>query len=93
MIANRTLANAEQCYADAGVAPVRPRSPGELADAIHAGRPSVCEDFTWATDAAGIDCIVEVTGAVEFGAQVILRAIEHGRHVARHETLEAVLLA
>ncbi|HEX6088836.1 MAG TPA: Gfo/Idh/MocA family oxidoreductase [Gemmatimonadales bacterium] len=81
VIANRTLANAERCYADAGVAPMRPRSVMELEDAIRAGRASVCEDFTWATDAEGIDCVVEVTGAVEFGAQVILRAIEHGRHV------------
>ncbi|HEU4829923.1 MAG TPA: SAF domain-containing protein [Gemmatimonadales bacterium] len=81
VIANRTLANAVQCYAEAGVTPSRPRSLAELEDAIRAGRPSVCDDFSWATDAEGIDCVVEVTGAVEFGAQVILRAIEHGHHV------------
>jgi predicted homoserine dehydrogenase-like protein len=81
VIANRTLANAERCYADAGVSPGRPRTAAELEDAIRAGRPSVCEDVSWATDAEGIDCVVEVTGAVEFGAQVILRAIEHGHHV------------
>ena len=81
VIANRTIANALQCYTDAGITPLRPKNLGELEDAIRAGRPSVCEDFTWATDAEGIDCVVEVTGAVEFGAQVIMRAIEHGRHV------------
>ncbi len=81
VIANRTIANAAQCYADAGIDPHYPRSARELEDAIRAGRPSVCEDFAWATDADGIDCVVEVTGAVEFGAQVILRAIERGRHV------------
>ena len=33
------------------------------------------------TEAEGIDAIVEATGAVEFGAHVILSAIEHGKHV------------
>ena len=31
--------------------------------------------------AEGIDVILEVTGAVEFGAGVVLDAIEHGKHV------------
>ena len=31
--------------------------------------------------ADGLDAILEVTGAVEFGAQVTLDAIEHGKHV------------
>ena len=81
VVANRTLANAERCYVEAGVTPGHPRSVGELEDAIAAGRPSVCEDPSMAIDAEGIDCVVEVTGAVEFGAQVILRAIDRGRHV------------
>src|SRR5690606_3089080 len=81
VIANRTPANAERAYSDAGVTPVSASRLGQVEDNIRAGRPTITDDPALATDAAGIDCVLEVTGAVEFGAQVIMRAIEHGRHV------------
>ncbi len=39
------------------------------------------EDALLVAEAEGIDAIVEVTGAVEYGARVVLHAIEHGKHV------------
>ncbi len=32
-------------------------------------------------EAQGIECILEVTGSIEYGAAVVLRAVEHGKHV------------
>jgi predicted homoserine dehydrogenase-like protein len=80
-IANRTIANAERAYRDAGAAFGQVRSVGELDAGIAAGRSSVTADATLLTDAEGIDCLLEVTGAVEFGAQITLRAIERKKHV------------
>jgi predicted homoserine dehydrogenase-like protein len=81
-IANRTLPRAVAAYAEAGVAEVREvASQAALEECIRAGIPAVTEDAMLLASAAGIDCLLEVTGAVEHGAQVILRAIEHGRHV------------
>lgn len=81
VIANRTGANAARAWGEAGVTAVPATTVGQLEDNIRAGRPTITEDATIATDAEGIDCVLEVTGAVEFGAAIILRAIEHGRHV------------
>lgn len=82
VIANRTLANAERAWAEAGIAdPVRIEDRAALAECIRRGRPAVTEDAALACGAEGIDCVVEATGAVEFGAQVILEAIRQGRHV------------
>jgi predicted homoserine dehydrogenase-like protein len=41
----------------------------------------VTDDPFVVCDADGIDVVLEVTGTVEFGAGVVLRAIEQGRHV------------
>ncbi len=80
-VANRTVENAERAYREAGAAYARAVTIGELEDNIAAGRPSVTGDATLLTDADSIDCLLEVTGAVEFGAQVTLRAIERRKHV------------
>ena len=53
----------------------------EVEDAIRAGRPVATEDPLLLCQADQIDALVEVTGSVEFGAQVALEAIRHGKHV------------
>ena len=81
-IASRRLEPALQAYSEGGVAsPQLVGSVGELEQAIAAGRPAVTEDALLVAEAEGIDAIVEVTGAVEHGAHVVLHAIEHGKHV------------
>lgn len=80
-IANRSIENAERAYREAGAMCFRVTRLDELEDNIAAGRYSVTEDTSLVTDAPGIECLLEITGAVEFGAQVTLRAIEHGKHV------------
>jgi len=81
-IANRTLRNAVRAFEEAGLAEVREaRSAAALEDCIRAGLPAVTEDAMLLCAAEGIDCLVEVTGAVEFGAQVTMAAIAHGKHL------------
>ncbi|OAA25210.1 putative homoserine dehydrogenase [Frankia sp. EI5c] len=77
-VANRTLANAERAYAEAGVEPVRVENAAALDAAIAAGTPAVLEDAFELLKAENLDCIVDVTGAVEFGARVTVAAIERG---------------
>lgn len=77
-VANRTLANAERAYAEAGVEPVRVENASQLDAAIEKGTPAVLEDAFELLKAVHLDCVVDVTGAVEFGARVTVAAIEHG---------------
>jgi predicted homoserine dehydrogenase-like protein len=81
-IANRRLDPARQAYADAGVTDVvEVDSPVALDVAVRAGRSVVTEDPTVVCRAESVDAIVEVTGAVEFGAHATLDAVGHGKHV------------
>jgi predicted homoserine dehydrogenase-like protein len=81
-IANRTVAQAERAYREAGVDEVgHAVTAGELEAAIRAGRAVVTDDSTLLTGAGLIDVIVEATGDVEFGAGVATRAIDAGKHL------------
>jgi len=81
-IANRNREAARRAYADAGVELVETAGTvGQLEEAVAQGRYSVTDDAALVCQAAGIDAIVEATGDVEFGAEVALQAIEHGKHV------------
>lgn len=81
-IANRTVENAAQAYRAAGAREVR-RVGDEpaLVRAMDDGVPAVTGDPALLCAAPGIDVVLEATGAVEFGARVVLDAIAHGRHV------------
>jgi predicted homoserine dehydrogenase-like protein len=81
-ISNRNIETARQAYAESGELDVRvARSVGELEDAIAAGRPAITDDPMILCDAESIDAIVEVTGAVEYAAHVVMRAIANGKHI------------
>jgi predicted homoserine dehydrogenase-like protein len=81
-IANRTLDAARRAYREAGQDDVDTiDSLTALERSIGKGRYAVTEDASLLCRAEGIDAIIEVTGAVEFGARIVLEAIEHGKHV------------
>jgi predicted homoserine dehydrogenase-like protein len=81
-IANRNPENARRAYREAGVEdPVVADDRAALETAISQGRPVVTADALELCRADGIDAIIEVTGAIEFGAQVALEAITHHKHV------------
>ncbi len=81
-IANRTLAQARRAYEEAGEPVLREVSSVlELEACIQRGQPAITDDALLLSRAGGIDAIIEVTGAVEYGAHVVLEAIRHGKHV------------
>jgi predicted homoserine dehydrogenase-like protein len=81
-IANRTLDNAVRAYREAGVEDFRVVSTvKEFNDVIAAGGRVATEDAFTLCEAAGFDVIIEVTGAIEFGAQFVLKAFDCRKHV------------
>ena len=81
-ISNRSIEGAQRAYAEAGQDDVEVVESIEQIDlALSRGRNAITEDAMLLCQADMIDAIIEVTGAVEFGAQVVLKAIEHGKHV------------
>ena len=81
-ISNRTLPQAKQAYDQAGVTMAQVvETVGQLEDAIAQRRYAITEDPWLLCQADGIDVVLEATGEIEFGAQVILKAIEHGKHI------------
>ena len=81
-IANRHVEGAVRAYEEAGVENPRVvETSSELEKAIADGIPAVTGNALALCGAGQIDAIVEVTGAVEFGAEVALSAFENGKHV------------
>ena len=81
-IANRTVSEAERAYRESGIESLQHvESQAALEDAIRKGRYSVTADAQLVCRAEGIDAIIEVTGEIEFGASMVLTAIDHGKHV------------
>jgi predicted homoserine dehydrogenase-like protein len=81
-IANRTPDNAMQAFKAAGADSARVvSSVSALEDRVAQGLPSVVDDPSMVCKALNIDVVVEVTGTVEFGAQVATAAIAHRKHV------------
>jgi predicted homoserine dehydrogenase-like protein len=82
-ISNRHGPRAIDCfkYADATLDPIVAESQAVLDDAIVLGRPVVTDDEMALIRSPHIDVLLDVTGAVEFGARVTLEAFAHGKHV------------
>src|SRR5215813_4387621 len=81
-ISNRRVDRARKVYAESGEGNVvNVRSAGEVDDCIARGRRAVTDDPMLLCDADGIDVILEVTGTIEFAAEVVMRAIARGKHV------------
>src|SRR5215212_3173783 len=80
-IANRSIGGAIRACAEAGQSQFTAvDSLGQLEQTVSEGRCAVTEDAMLLCQAGMIDAIIEVTGAVEFGTQVVLEAIQHGKH-------------
>jgi predicted homoserine dehydrogenase-like protein len=83
-LANRTLDHARQAFLSAGVDKADIAvvdSAAALDAAVRAGRKAITDDALLVCATDSIDVLIEVTGAVEFGAQVVTAAIDHGRTV------------
>ena len=75
---NRHLETAVEAYRYAGVEPVVAKHERDLEDAIANDRPAVTDDWTLLTRSPQIDALVDVTGAVEFGAHMVTDAFSNG---------------
>jgi predicted homoserine dehydrogenase-like protein len=81
-ISNRHIRRAIRAYSEAGEEKVLTvETVDQLEDAIKLGHHAVTEDANLLCQAESIDAVIEVTGAVEFGAQVAMKAIEHKKHI------------
>ncbi|RUR84985.1 NAD(P)H-dependent oxidoreductase [Chlorogloeopsis fritschii PCC 9212] len=81
-ISNRNLEAAKRAYLEAGIEEFKATTTvTELEDAITHGNYAVTEDPLSLCRAEGIDALIEVTGAVEFGAHIIMEAITNRKHV------------
>ena len=81
-ICNRTLANAERAFTDAGVAEWEVVADAAGVDkSLSNGIPVVTQNYAAVCESEAIDAIVEATGNVEYGAHVVSAAIAGGKHV------------
>ncbi len=81
-ISNRNLDPAKLAYSEAGIGNCEVVSTvTDLEDAIAQNRKAVTEDALLLCRADGIDALIEVTGAVEFGAHLVMSAIANRKHV------------
>lgn len=82
VVCNRSLSQAERAFSQAtGEKPQMVSSAVRLEEEIRKGNPAVTDDPHVICDAEGLDVVVEATGEIEFGAEVVLRAIDRGKHV------------
>lgn len=81
-ISNRTLETARRAWREAGREDFKEASTlAGLNDAIREGKPVVTEDAMLLCEADGIEVLIEVTGAIEFGARFAMKAIACGKDV------------
>ena len=79
-IANHKLQEAADAYTFAGrEGAVAVDNLAALDQAIAAGLPAIADDPTLLANSAGIDCLIDMTGAVKHGAALALEAIRQGK--------------
>ncbi|HMF71951.1 MAG TPA: hypothetical protein VK616_10775 [Flavitalea sp.] len=82
VISNRTIEKARQAYVASDITEIAEVSTvSQLEENIRKGKFSITEDPMLICDAEGIDAVIEVTGAVEFGATVAMRCISNKKHI------------
>ncbi|MBD3337957.1 MAG: NAD(P)-dependent oxidoreductase [Candidatus Lokiarchaeota archaeon] len=82
VISNRHISAAERAYNETGISELRaPKTVADLEQAISHQQYSIVEDPYILCEAGNIDAIIEVTGAVEFSANVVFHAIQNKKHV------------
>jgi len=81
-ISNRSIEEAKRAYNEAGQESIDVVDGfSQLEHSLAKGRCAVTEDPMLLCQSGMIDAIIEVTGAVEFGASVVLKAIENRKHI------------
>ena len=81
VVARRPEIAVAACTAAGLAAPVVSDDPAALAEAVAQGTPAVTREPGAAVELTGIDVVVEATGALAYGARVILGALAAGKDV------------
>lgn len=81
-VSNRNIDGARRAYAEAGVEDVvEVDSVSQIEEAIKNGKYAITSNALAMCEAEGVDAVLEVTGAIEFGAEVALKTIANGKHI------------
>jgi predicted homoserine dehydrogenase-like protein len=81
-VQNRHVKKAYHVYQYSGFTEIAEASTqAQLEDGVRSGKPVVTEDAFLLARSEQIDVLVDVTGSVEFGANVVLEAFKHGKDV------------
>jgi predicted homoserine dehydrogenase-like protein len=81
-ISNRDIVKAEKAYTMADIHDIEQvKGQKEFDRAVKEGKYSITSNPDLLCDSEHIDVIVEATGAVEFSARVVTRAIQNKKHV------------
>lgn len=81
-ISNRNIVKAHNAYASAGVTEIlEVVNARDLEQSILNKHFAITDDAAVLCEAEGVDAVIEATGTIEFAAGVVLRAIEHGKHI------------
>ena len=78
----RNIEDAKRAYNEAGITDLREvKTVADLEESIRQGAYAITDDAMLLCRAEGIDALVEVTGAIEFGAEVVMEAIANRKHI------------
>ncbi len=81
-VSNRTLSNAKKMFLETGYEnAIEVATKDELDDHIRQRRVGITNDPCLLCQSSEIDIIIEATGAVQFGAEVVAAAIQQKKHV------------
>ena len=81
-VSNRTISNAARLYKDALVSDIHtPENQNEFDNNVSKGLYNITDNPALLYESDQIDVVLEVTGAVDFGAQIATSAIKNGKHV------------
>ncbi len=81
-ISNRTLSKAKDVYEFSGVTDIKVVDSVKALDrTIQSGGYAITEDYTLLCESRELDVLVDITGHVGFGVEVLLEAFKHGKDI------------
>ncbi len=81
-VSNRTVEKAKSIFENAGVKNAQyVGSPAELDKTVKSGGYAYTDHYLNLCESKEIDVLVEITGTVDFGAQVLMDSFKHGKHI------------
>ncbi len=79
---NRSIEKAIHTYQEVGISNYKiAETTAELQKLVDSKVPAITQNIDAVCEIEDIDLIIEMTGAIEFGAQTILKAFENGKNV------------